>query len=150
MNDQKIIEILRSNKRGKALDKLYKYYPKVESFIRSNGGEKQDAQDLYQEALIIFCKKISKVEFSLTASINTYIYGICRFLWLKELKKRNKGQVSSIKTELISTDEEELQFSIEKEEKLKKAEAAISELGKRCKEILSLFYLKSLSMKVIA
>ena len=150
MNDDQIIEILRTSKRGKALDKLYRYYPKVENMIRSNGGEKQDAQDLFQEALIIFCKKITDSQFALTASINTYVYSICKILWLKELKKKQRGATVKIETELTSTQEEELQLSIEKEEKLKTAEAVMSELGKRCHELLRLFYIKSLSMKEIA
>ena len=109
MNDDQIIEILRTSKRGKALDKLYRYYPKVENMIRSNGGEKQDAQDLFQEALIIFCKKITDSQFALTASINTYVYSICKILWLKELKKKQRGATVKIETELTSTQEEERQ-----------------------------------------
>ena len=55
-----------------------------------------------------------------------------------------------INTELTSTQEEELQKAIEKEEKMKVTENILARLGDRCFELLKLFYHDSLSMKEIA
>ena len=69
MNDTKIVELIRSKKRDKALMKLYKYMPVVERYISSKGGTKDDARDVFQEALIVFCKKLSSDDFKLTYGV---------------------------------------------------------------------------------
>ncbi|MCH7534342.1 MAG: sigma-70 family RNA polymerase sigma factor [Bacteroidetes bacterium] len=150
MDDGKIIEILKSKKRDRALIRLYRYYPKVKKLIQSIGGTKEDAQDVFQEALVLFCKKAATSEFVLSSSIDTYLYSVCRFLWKNELKKRKKNHMVEINTELTSTQEEELQKAIEKEEKMKVTENILARLGDRCFELLKLFYHDSLSMKEIA
>ena len=150
MYDSKIIEILRSRKRDKALVRLYKYYPNVKKLIRSKGGDHEDAQDIYQEALILFCKKVADTKFVLSSSIDTYLYGVCRFLWKNKMKKKNQGKLVEFDTELKSTDEEELQRALDKEKKMKMTEEILDNLGDRCWEILRLFYHDALKMKEIA
>ena len=92
MDDKIIIELLKSGKQDKAFLKLYKNYPKVEKLILSKGGSKEDAKDVFQEALIIFYEKVCNTEFKLTSAIGTYLYSVCRFLWKDELIKRKGKQ----------------------------------------------------------
>ena len=56
--------------------------------IHSNGGRPQDAEDVFQEALIILVGKIRKSDFKLTAKLSTYLFSVCRFLW-KDKRKEN-------------------------------------------------------------
>lgn len=83
MNDQKLIELLQSNKTDKAFANLYKGYPKVEKLILSKGGTKADAQDVFQEALIVLYRKVTSTKFELTSQLSTYLiicsrdFGIC-------------------------------------------------------------------------
>ncbi len=150
MNDQSIIEALRSSKRDKALIKLYRYYPKVEKLILSKGGNKQDAQDIFQEGLLVLCKRVKEQDFKLTSKAQTYLYSICRFLWKNELKKLNRKPKTEMVLELSSDEEESLEAILQKEEKIKIATQILSELGERCWRLLKLFYYQSLRMKEIA
>lgn len=53
MNDKKILELFKNGQRENAFSKLYGLYPKIEALIVSKGGQKHDASDVFQEALII-------------------------------------------------------------------------------------------------
>ena len=150
MKDECIIEQLKSGNKDKMFVALYKYFPVVKKLITSKGGSKSDAEDIFQEALIIFYRKIQQKDFTLTSSIQTYVYGICRLLWKNELKKRKHELWSEMPTDLSQSDEKTINLLIEFEEKIKVVEKVLIDLGKRCLEILKLFYYHSLKMKDIA
>jgi RNA polymerase sigma factor (sigma-70 family) len=147
MSDQKIIELLRANKNEKAFYLLYKGFPMIRKMIMANGGRKEDAEDMYQDALILLCKKVSDPSFVLSSALSTYLYSICRFLWKDELKKKNR--LTQFRAE-PGDDSVDLNEELEKELKLKHAEEALKTLGGKCLELLKLFYYEFLSMKQIA
>ncbi|GGZ30775.1 hypothetical protein GCM10007049_24590 [Echinicola pacifica] len=73
-----------------AFGKLYKdNFGKISKFVKNNGGNEDDAEDLFQEAMMILVNKLRQDEFRLFASINTYIYAICKNLWFKKLRNKN-------------------------------------------------------------
>ncbi len=78
-----IISALRQGD-SKALEIIYKqHYPAILHFIIQNNGTDQDAKDLYQEAVIILYEKLRQEHFLLTCQIKTFLYSVCRKLWLK-------------------------------------------------------------------
>lgn len=150
MDDNKIIELLKIGKQDKAFLNLYKNYPQVEKLILSKGGSKEDAKDVFQEALIIFYEKVKNTNFKLTATIGTYIYSVSRFLWKDEFIKRKGQQTVDLSFEFTSEEEIELQKAIEREAKFKQIESVLTQLGDKCLRLLKLFYYEGLSMKIIA
>lgn len=150
MEDQKIIELLRLKKQDVVFIRLYKNYPMVEKFILSKGGNKEDAKDIFQDALIIFYKKISQTDFKLTSSISTYLYSVCRFLWKDKLIKKNKMSSQEIADDFSIDFEKEMNAILEKEAKFIQVEGVLQELGEKCLQVLSLFYYNGLSLKIIA
>lgn len=150
MDDKQIIELLKIGKHSKAFHKLYKNYPQVEKLICSKGGSKEDAKDVFQEALIIFYEKVCTTEFKLTSTIGTYIYSVCRFLWKDELSKRKGKQSVDVSFEFTSEEESEFQQAIQCEEKFKQIEHVLTQIGEKCFQILKLFYFDGLKMQVIA
>lgn len=150
MTDQEIIELIKQNKYNPAMKRLYIYLPVVKKHIIKNSGTREEAEDIFQESLVIFCNKLAKSGFVLNAGINTYLYSVCKLLWLDELKKKNKV----IKSDFIELEDEmvisEASLDIEDDKPLKQAQAAIMQLGDKCREILELFYFKKISMKEIA
>jgi RNA polymerase sigma factor (sigma-70 family) len=148
MEDQKIIELIRSQRQDTVFTTLYKYFPVVKKLILANGGRSEDAEDIYQDALIIFYKKAGNPEFKLTSTINTYLYSIARFMWKDQLRKKTQHSFTDIQQ--IQVPEQEFVSEVETENKYKPAEKVIAELGDRCKELLLLFYFESLKLKEIA
>ncbi|PCI92768.1 MAG: RNA polymerase [Flavobacteriales bacterium] len=150
MDDDTIIELLKSGKQNKAFLKLYKNYPQVEKLILSKGGSKEDAKDVFQEALIIFYEKVCNTKFNLTSAIGTYLYSVSRFLWKDQHLKRKGKQSVIVDFEFTSEEEAEFQEAIEREEKFKKIEQVLAQIGEKCLQILTLFYYNGLTMKAIA
>jgi RNA polymerase sigma factor (sigma-70 family) len=150
MSDQEIIELLKNGKQDKPFRALYKHFPSMKKLILSKGGKLEDAEDIYQEALIILFGKVNEADFKLTSQLHTYLYSICRILWKDELKKRNQLQFADVETKLNKAEEDNLEELLENENKAKLAEKVIMELGEKCKELLLLFYAQALSMKKIA
>ena len=150
MNDLEIIELIRKKSHHAAIGKLYDYFPKIKSLIRSKGGTNDDAKDVFQESIIIFCRKASADSFQLTASIGTYLYSVGWHLWKDTLKKRNRNIIMDELTgdKLVSQDD--LQEHFEKEEKFNYLDKILLEISEKCQKIFRLYYFQKQSMKEIA
>lgn len=78
-----------------AFGKLYQdNFHKILTFIRNNSGNQADAEDVFQEAMLVLVEKLRMDHFQLTTSIDTYVYAICKNIWFKKL--RNKSYELSI------------------------------------------------------
>lgn len=148
MNDQKIVQQLRTGKREKAFVRLYKGFPAVKKLILSKGGTVEVAEDIFQEALIIFYRKAVQPEFKLTSNIGTYLYSVARYLWKDESKKKGLNYTSEEVENLEF--ENELEEITQKEKKFLVVEEVLNSIGEKCLKILQLFYYKGFSMKEIA
>ena len=145
MSDQEIISLILSNKDDRALLKLYKFYPKIEHFLITHGASKEEALDVYQDALYVLCKKVKEGNFTLSAQLSTYLYSVCKFMWKDALIKKNR----SVRFE-FDVHDELVNFESEEEEKISTAEKALESLGEKCWEILKAFYHEGMSMAKIA
>lgn len=78
------------NKNNKDIRFLYrKVYPMIVDFVLKNNGRKEDAEDLFQEGLLIIFKKIQNKDFKINCKFTTYLYTICRNHWCKELRRKS-------------------------------------------------------------
>lgn len=86
--DQAILEGLR-NRDSSIIRYIYKeYYPTIKYLINSNSGYDTDAEDVFQDALVIVYRKLGKDDLTLTSSFKTFLYSVCRNLWLQRLDKK--------------------------------------------------------------
>ncbi|SHI85920.1 RNA polymerase sigma factor [Pseudozobellia thermophila] len=70
--------------------KLYRdNFAKIAKFVKNNSGNQADAEDLFQDAMMVLVEKLRQDNFQLTASIDTYVYAICKNLWFKKLRDKN-------------------------------------------------------------
>lgn len=121
----------------------------VVNLICTNNGSEQEAKDVYQEAVLAFYQKVQQPEFVLTCKIKTYLYAVCRRLWLKRLaeKKRFHGNIEE--SESFLGIEEEMADIVEKEKRFDTMSRAMEGLGEPCLSIIKDFYIHDLSMEVI-
>jgi len=133
--------------REKAFTKIYaRTYPMVLHYVKQHQGTPEDAQDLLQEAVIIFYEKIMHEEFNLTAASSTYLMSICKNKWRQELEKRKRQQQLSAARE----PEQEEASETETEYPTQKLISYVEQLGKKCQDILVSFYYAGYSMSQIA
>ncbi len=125
--------IYNSKEVKKELNVLYKHFPEVKRLLRSFGCDTVTAEDLFQEALIIYLRKKNTPDFQFELAPVHFIKQTCKLLWFNESRKEQK-QVIDI--DLSETDN----LWIEKEMQFKQLEAALSQIGEKCKDLLHLFY----------
>ena len=70
-----------------------KYFPRIEYYVTRNNGSSLDAEDIFQEGLITVYRKLHNNDFVIQCSFFTFLYSICRLLWLKELRNRKEDEV---------------------------------------------------------
>jgi len=150
MNDEEILQQIRSGKNDNALGSLYRHLPAISRMIRDNGGTRQQAEDIFQESLIIFCRKAQDKTFTLSAGIYPYLYSVCRFLLKDELRKQQRSNSGACVAEPEDTVDYAVIATIEEEARYRLAEKIVTELGDRCRELLLLFYNGNMRLKEIA
>lgn len=140
-----------ANNDSKAIDTLYKdNFSMVQAFILNNNGSYDDARDIFQEAMIALYEKAQSESFVLTCQIKTYVYSICRRLWLKRLQQlgRFTRQVDNL-DETVSV-EEDLEIHEKRNAEFAIMDRALNSLGEPCKGLLEGYYLKKLGMQELA
>jgi RNA polymerase sigma factor (sigma-70 family) len=116
-------------------------FPAVARYISRKGGTLEEAQDVFQEALLVYYEKVVIDQFEPESSHQAYILGIARNLWLK-------AQEKSIRTEPISDlDLSEISVGQPISEKLL---SFLQQAGKKCLDVLQSFYYEKLSMREVS
>lgn len=115
---------------------LYKRWPDTRKFLRTLGCTGTDAEDIFQEALVIFVRKREQADFELTVDPYFYVRNTCKLLWYNQSRRKGKQQ-----TYALETDVEQLEDDwFRKESQIRTIESALTKLGKQCQELLQLFY----------
>ena len=62
------------------------YFVYVKKYILNNKGKSEDAEDIFQDSLLILYEKLHSDNFEAYTCLGNYIVGISKNLWLKRLK----------------------------------------------------------------
>ncbi len=87
-SDRQLVAQLRANQPEGATFLYRHVYPSIERYVRQNQGTTDEANDVFQDTLLIVLTNVRKPEFQLTASLNTYVFSISKHLWLRHLKQK--------------------------------------------------------------
>ena len=83
---QQIIEGITTGDK-KTLTAFYTHnFPAVKAYVQLNKGKLEDAEDVFQEALVLIYQKLNEGELQLRTSIHAYCFGICKNIWRNRLK----------------------------------------------------------------
>jgi RNA polymerase sigma factor (sigma-70 family) len=148
-NEQVLLKALANND-SKAAETIYKEnFNMVLAFILNNNGSYDEARDIFQEAMIALYQKAKSESFVLTSQIKTYVYSICRRLWLKRLQQLGKTTNGIENFEAIPV-EDDIEIHERRNAELGIMDRALSSLGEPCKSLLEAFYIEKQSMDQIA
>jgi RNA polymerase sigma factor (sigma-70 family) len=150
ITEQKLLEGLALNDR-KAIETIYKqHYNMVQSLVLNNSGYPDDARDIFQEAMIVLYEKVRSGSFELNCQLKTYLYSVCRRLWLKRLNQmqRISPEVESL-GETVPV-EEELEKHEQRNQDFLVMEQSLNNLGEPCRSLLKAYYLGKKNMVEIA
>lgn len=122
---------------------IYKnFYSKINFFIKKNSGDDDDANDVFQEAIIIIFRKLKANDLVLDCSFDTYLYSVCRFLWLKQLDKRKieKEKIKDNHDYHEDIYDDGLEKVADLNERYRLYQKHFINLGKDCQKILQLYF----------
>lgn len=122
---------------------LYQNFsPQVIQWVKKNNGSIDDAQDVFQEALIALYNMSLNVDFVLTHPIGGLIFRICRNKWIDKLREKNRESEVRDEQKKRYTDEQDIVPPIEQieEEEIrqKKLNLSFQQLSSLCQQLLRL------------
>ena len=148
-NEQVLLKALANNDT-RAAETIYKdNFNMVLAFILNNNGSYDEARDIFQEAMITLYQKAKSDSFVLTSQIKTYVYSICRRLWLKRLQQIGRTSPGIENYDAVAV-EEDVEVHERRNAELGIMERAMGSLGEPCKSLLEAFYIEKKSMDQIA
>lgn len=148
--DKELLKGLAINDK-KAVESIYREnYNTIQTLVINNNGNSDDAKDLFQEAMIVLYEKAKTGQFELNCQLKTYLYSVCRRLWLKRLQQLNRysGELDNV-NEVVPV-EEDLEEHERRNEEFRLMEKAIANLGEPCKSLIEAFYIQKRNMQEIA
>lgn len=154
MTDQDIVRQIRNTDLAASEDALRLVYKKCyfvcEQMITKNNGSKEDAKDIFHDALVVFYNNAKKSDFELKSKISTYLYGVCRNLWYQRLRESKKY------VEVSEDYLNEIEGGILVPDRTTQTETAVlianllEKSGQKCLALLKMFYFEKMRMKEIA
>ena len=142
--DHQFIEALRQND-PRGIRKIYDQYAgQALRWVVNNNGSAADAQDVFQEALIVLFEKASDPQFVLTCPLGALLHLIYSRKWIDKIRAKNKETVVRKEEETrynLESDSDVLVMAEEvldyaaKQQRLADAFAQLSDL---CRQLLSM------------
>jgi DNA-directed RNA polymerase specialized sigma24 family protein len=118
-------------------------FPIVAQYIARMGGSLEEAQDIFQDTLVIYYEKVASAKSEIIDNENAYLFGIAKKLWLRRYNEDSKNQhlnvndfdIEDVPDEILATN---------------KILHYLETAGKKCMELLKAYYYDHLSVDNIA
>lgn len=125
-----------------------KYFGYTKKFVLTNKGNIEDAEDIFQDAMIILYEKLYADKFEVETCLGNYVMGISKNLWLKKL--RNKDLLVEISENYYAKNQEEIDLAIENERNYwDKLNGYINSISLHCKNLIQDIFIKNKSIEEI-
>jgi len=116
------------------------FLPGTIDWIRSQGGQHEDALDIFQESLVIIFRKTFEPDFVLTTSFGAYLAGVRKFLWWRHQRQKNRYKEVTFPQQPAFIDSDNILEQAESSEKRQLFQEKFAELGKDCQQMLRAFF----------
>lgn len=135
------LRLLRSGDERTVNEVHSAFFSLILKKVLSSGGDREMANEIVNDAILILIKKAHRPDFELTAKITTLLYGIGSKLLLKKLKNRGRKNKNEILVDptndggIMTNRPDEVKDSADHPKQLK-LQQAIQKLDEICREIL--------------
>ncbi|KAB1154500.1 sigma-70 family RNA polymerase sigma factor [Tenacibaculum aiptasiae] len=149
MNEDFFLKALvKENK--KAILTIYKNnLPKVKSFVLKNNGNIEDAEDIFQRALLQIAIRYKKEQFCITTSFDAYLFTVCKNLWRRELNK-HKNKVTNSEVVELANEERENSLALVEQKRQELFMEKMKEISENCRQILFMFFAKTSYAEIVS
>lgn len=145
-SDKTLADNIRSGKDvSESFRFIYReYFVMVRAFILKNGGAIHEAEDVFQEGIMVLVDTIRNDRFQGKSTIKTFLYAVCRNLWLVHLKKNERYLVKDTTDDFNWGVQQETATLIEESGQQSALQMIFDQLGEPCHSILKDFYFNGL------
>jgi RNA polymerase sigma factor (sigma-70 family) len=136
--ENQILEGLR-NHDPELIRQLYQdCLPLIEKMVINKGGDSSIAKDIFQDALLLIYRKVKQNKLNLSCKLSTYIYSICKNLWIQEYRSnKNYIKVPSDSLDKVNDPGVESKY----EQRIREIyDRHFSRLSRSCQKILKLHF----------
>ncbi|MCU0382330.1 MAG: sigma-70 family RNA polymerase sigma factor [Chitinophagaceae bacterium] len=148
--EKELLKGLASNEK-EAIETIYRdNYNLIQHLVIHNNGTEDDARDVFQEALIVLYEKAKSGSFELNCQVRTYIYSVCRRIWLKKLQQNRRFETPVENLEETVPVEEDIEQHDKLSHQYSIMRGAMGKIGEPCKSLLEAFYVHHKNMLEIA
>ncbi|MBX2828796.1 MAG: sigma-70 family RNA polymerase sigma factor [Flavobacteriaceae bacterium] len=129
------------------LHKIYtQYFPAVRGYILNHDGSDAQAEDIFQNALVLLFVKLKHRKLEIQ-SFENYLFIVCRNMWRRECSKKRVTNVDTLP--LVDETVDSAQFSIEQGQwDLYKEK--FQELSENCRKLLGMTLKKVAYKEIVA
>lgn len=149
MNDSNIILLLKQGESG-ALKQVYvRYRPDFIAFGKTLSSSEDDSIDAYQDAIIVLQEKAYEGKLdALRCSLKTYLFSIGKYILFEKNRAKSNPVLNVLSDDAFSTIDIEY-TSVQLNNNQLKLKKAFDKLGKKCREVLRLFYYRGFTIEEI-
>lgn len=122
------------------------FFQATAAHILQYGGNEEDAEDAFQEALIILDRAIREGRFWEGHTLKAYFLGIVKQYWYGVWRKKKRREEYEMPQ--VSEVEENIELRFISEERREYLARAIGKIGEHCKKILELYQLHYSSREI--
>jgi len=112
----------------------------ISKLILNNRGSEEDAQDIFQDALCMMYEKSQQEQLQFNCAFKTYLYAVCRNMWLMVLRKKRTDGVMVKDTEIGDDLSESLIQDMTHARRVQVFKAHLENLGESCQQVLKFFF----------
>ena len=123
-------------------------YPNVRRFVIQNSGQEQDAQDIFQKAIVQIMARVQVQDVVIKSTFDGYLFTACKNLWRRELNK-SKRMVTFEQPIELKVEANDMALSVLEQERWEFFQEKLELISENCKEILKRFF-KKMAYKDIA
>lgn len=127
---------------AKQITEIYKKcFPGVRKFVSLNNGTSEDAEDVFQKALLQIAVRYQKEKFEIRSDFEVYLFAVCKNLWRRELNK-SKNRVTNDDFVNLYAEEQDSALALMEQMRFELFNEKLKLISEGCKKVLSLYFAK--------
>lgn len=134
--DQDIIQGIAHQDKDVLLFIYKHYYRPIKKHVENHYGSENDAEDIFQDTLIVIFNKIRNKELTLTCSFGTYLFAVAKLQWLRVLRQQKTHPIEYGECDTFFNNEPEIHEDLIQAERKKLVIRHFNEISEDCKKII--------------
>ncbi|MDB5272945.1 MAG: polymerase sigma factor, sigma-70 family [Chitinophagaceae bacterium] len=145
VTEDEFLASLRHNERTAFIELYDVYFPVLARYILQHGGTKEDAEDSFQETVLVLIRNLRKENFQLNGSLKTYVYAINKNIWLKKIRDRKINADIESYEEILSEEDVHVieEYRLQEQQREGWVKELINKVSQHCIVLITRIFFKN-------